>query len=143
VVIALVVILASLLFPVLSRAKTAARFTQCLNNLHQLGLAEKAYVDDNSGFYQMDWSEYWYDPLAAYLNVNLEADFNGDNKPSSVFACPPTLTFPYERENMGQQVMGITFLAAQRGAAHSAGVCSGWVSGVTIAKFGGNIPRGE
>jgi len=49
-VIAIVGILASLLVPVLSQAKTRARSTQCLNNLRQWGLAFRQYADDNQDF---------------------------------------------------------------------------------------------
>src|SRR5438046_1562553 len=47
VVIAIIAILVSLLLPVLARAKESGRATQCLNNLHQLGLALQMYVNDN------------------------------------------------------------------------------------------------
>jgi prepilin-type processing-associated H-X9-DG protein len=41
-----IVILASLLLPALSRTKVAARSAGCKANLHQLGLALRMYVDD-------------------------------------------------------------------------------------------------
>jgi prepilin-type N-terminal cleavage/methylation domain-containing protein len=46
-VIAVIVILAALLLPVLGRAKQQAQMTQCLSNLHQIGIGLKLYVDDN------------------------------------------------------------------------------------------------
>jgi prepilin-type N-terminal cleavage/methylation domain-containing protein len=46
VVIAIIAILAALLTPALSRAKVAARSAPCKNNLRQLGLALRMYVDD-------------------------------------------------------------------------------------------------
>jgi prepilin-type N-terminal cleavage/methylation domain-containing protein/prepilin-type processing-associated H-X9-DG protein len=46
VVIAVVAILAALLLPALSRAKSAGRKAVCQSNLHQIGLALRVYVDD-------------------------------------------------------------------------------------------------
>jgi prepilin-type N-terminal cleavage/methylation domain-containing protein/prepilin-type processing-associated H-X9-DG protein len=48
VVIAIIAILAAILLPVLDRAKQRAVTTYCLNNMKQLQLAYRMYVDDNS-----------------------------------------------------------------------------------------------
>jgi len=50
VVIAIIAILASMLMPALSRAREAAKGTQCKGNLRQCGLAESQYMSDNEGF---------------------------------------------------------------------------------------------
>jgi prepilin-type N-terminal cleavage/methylation domain-containing protein len=55
VVIAIIAILASLLLPSLIRAKQAAYKTVCLNNLRQLGIGIKVYLDDGRGRFPIKW----------------------------------------------------------------------------------------
>ena len=51
VVIAIIALLAALLLPALSRAKESGRRATCLNNLHQLDLALRLYVNDHEGLF--------------------------------------------------------------------------------------------
>jgi prepilin-type processing-associated H-X9-DG protein/prepilin-type N-terminal cleavage/methylation domain-containing protein len=47
VVISIIVLLAALLLPVLSKAKESSRSAACLSNLHQIGIALQLYAQDN------------------------------------------------------------------------------------------------
>src|SRR5438876_11433502 len=75
VVIAVIAILAALLLPALSRAKEAARLTQCRNNLRQIGLGLSMYVSDTSvypyeGFWRMNPPSFgfWGELLEPYTS---------------------------------------------------------------------------
>ena len=57
VVIAIIAILAALLLPVLSAAKQRAKSAGCLNNMKQIILATKLYLDDNRGAMVPLWVE--------------------------------------------------------------------------------------
>jgi prepilin-type N-terminal cleavage/methylation domain-containing protein/prepilin-type processing-associated H-X9-DG protein len=87
VVIMIVGVLASLLLPALSIVKAAAHATTCKNHLHQMGLALKMYLDENSSRYPLyvgssgpsngdatnsSWETpvYWSSKLFLYYPVN-------------------------------------------------------------------------
>jgi prepilin-type N-terminal cleavage/methylation domain-containing protein/prepilin-type processing-associated H-X9-DG protein len=57
VVIAIIGILAALLLPTLSKAKTKTKSVECLNDLHQIELASKMYSDDDHGLMVPLWIE--------------------------------------------------------------------------------------
>lgn len=56
VVIAIIAILAAILFPVFAQAKEAAKKTQCLSNLKQIGLAAVMYSNDSDDYWVPSYS---------------------------------------------------------------------------------------
>jgi hypothetical protein len=82
VVIAIIAILAAMLLPALARAKESGKRISCTNNLRQLGLAMRMYVDDNQGTLPPHIvSERW--PMKFY-------DYYGKN--IKVLLCPSEVT---------------------------------------------------
>jgi prepilin-type N-terminal cleavage/methylation domain-containing protein/prepilin-type processing-associated H-X9-DG protein len=66
VVIAIIAILAAMLLPALARAKESGRRIACMNNLRQLGIASRLYLDDSQGTYPVRsnidrWPDKFYD----------------------------------------------------------------------------------
>lgn len=73
VVVAIFAILASMLAPALRKALDSAKDLNCLNNLHQIGVAAQTYADDAQGRFlpapkdSPQWL--WQDSLAPYCGV--------------------------------------------------------------------------
>jgi prepilin-type N-terminal cleavage/methylation domain-containing protein len=99
VVIAIIAILAALLLPVLSKAKSSAQRTNCLDNLGQISLGMRMYADDHGDTLPsivitngMPWSNQWH------FFKELTKSYDGLNGPSSpqdrLFDCPAD-TFYY------------------------------------------------
>ncbi|MDX2066627.1 MAG: prepilin-type N-terminal cleavage/methylation domain-containing protein [Fimbriimonadaceae bacterium] len=57
VVIAIIAILAAILFPVFAQAKVAAKKTQSLSNVKQIGTGVQMYLSDNDGGYYWAWGD--------------------------------------------------------------------------------------
>lgn len=98
-VIAVIAILAALLFPVLKSAKDRARRIVCMNNLRQINLGLRMYSDDSNdkaprtpgttNFPGLNWSGY-KKLMKSYVG------FNGAASPQDkLFACPAD-TFYYD-----------------------------------------------
>ena len=85
VVIAIIAILAAMLLPALAKAKESGKRIACSNNLRQLGLAMRMYVDDNHGTLPPRLSaDRWPDKFYDYYGKNVK-----------VLLCPSeTTNFP-------------------------------------------------
>ena len=80
VVIVIIAILAGLLLPGLSRAKTKARGLQCLNNQRQLALAWRMYVEDNNDLLLYASEDPWNPATWGYAWMVGTMDFDPNNR---------------------------------------------------------------
>jgi prepilin-type N-terminal cleavage/methylation domain-containing protein len=86
VVIAIIAILAACLLPALARARSAARRTACLGNLHQISAALIRYADDNGDAIRARTNASGF---TTTLRANLQSYLGRSGATnSSVFTCP-------------------------------------------------------
>lgn len=130
VVIGIIAILAAIILPVLTKAKMAAKKTQCLNNLRQIGLAMGIYMTDADD--QFPWAVDPSDKLRPQI-WNAHPDFQAQipympqmhvalypyAKTNGIFQCPadtgqdvldshPDITFPCSPSTFGS--VGTSYL---------------------------------
>lgn len=108
VVIAIIAILAAILFPVFAQAREAARQSQCLSNLRQIGTAMMMYTGDWDETYPVDSSNctpgsrtQWCSKMNPFWRIETRLDPYVKN--SQIFSCSSATTPPV-RWNSTQQV---------------------------------------
>jgi len=96
VVVAIISLLAALLLPVLSKGKSSARRTVCLNNLKQVNLAARMYAEDHLDAIEMPSRvrTAQYDYHLFKEQVKSYAGLTGQASPAEkIFACPADTFF--------------------------------------------------
>jgi len=102
-VVAIIGIIAAILFPALSKVREAAQSSKCTANLHQVGIAIQAYASDNKGslpptgffgissYYNRDQRNF-QNSLLAYLSLPAATTWSTSSLPdmshSEIFDCP-------------------------------------------------------
>ena len=137
VVIAIIGVLAALLLPVLSRAKEKAKGLDCLNNLRQITIAAKVYLDDNNGIMIPLWVE---QGTPGWATWNYDAD-------NFLIQYPDFLWWPDKLRLDGLLPAPKTFncpaltLAAKQGGGGSVSTVNALGIGMNYPEYGWIAPR--
>lgn len=110
VVLAIIAILASILFPVFTKAKDASKTASCAGNFRQIGTALMMYVQDHNDSFShcdfrygpnnaylcdaWDWGKrFWMFTCRSYLGARYPTDWRSGNPGRNIFSCPGNPVF--------------------------------------------------
>lgn len=102
VVVAIIIILAAILFPIFAKARDKAQQTRCLNNVKQMGTAVQMYEDDYEGAIlpwglggnaEYAWGYFWSDKIDVYLKQIKKGSKAGETRgQGEIYRCPSAPT---------------------------------------------------
>lgn len=117
VVAAVIAILASLLFPALSKAKDYSKTLTCINNLKQIGTVETMYNNDSDGWFSpgREWEYCLFPYLTSSNNFSRWQYANSKNpyeyQKATPFKCP-SVTVGSAYENPANPGKGVIIISA-------------------------------
>jgi len=89
IVIAIIAILASLIFPAVNASRQKAQATKCMSQLRQWGIAMTGYLGDREGVYPTSTAnQEWYRVLAPYAGASTNDPSMIRPGDKSLFSCP-------------------------------------------------------
>jgi prepilin-type processing-associated H-X9-DG protein len=88
--VAIIAILASLLFPLVANMREKSQAAKCLSNLRQIGLGLAGYAADNDGYNpaMLDENNKNWDQAAIYPYLPPRLNANGTERQNLAFVCP-------------------------------------------------------
>jgi len=94
VVVAIIALLAAILFPVFSSARQKARDTSCLSNMKQIGLGVQQYVQDYDGTFPIFYAYNSSPSAGSPGHKGIELELQPYTKSLQIFKCPNDLGGP-------------------------------------------------
>lgn len=93
VILAVLGILAAILFPVVSSAVASSRSSRCMSNLRQLGSGVQLYANDHNGLFPANGGskespQLWGQRIAPYVGIDFLGPVNQGKLPPDPFSCP-------------------------------------------------------
>lgn len=117
-VVAIIAIIAGILFPTLRNMSERGKTTTCLSNMRQWGAGLQLYLSDHYGVFpeegrklsSIEWenTNVWFNALAEYMGIEPVGFATADGRPiqprsKSVFMCP-SLTMQKVTDELGQPI---------------------------------------
>ena len=121
-VVAVIALLAGIMFPLAGSVRAKAQRSNCLNNLRQWGMALNLYLDENRGKFPgwQNKKDAWYEKLPPYADqpaMSEEVAFPGGGR-KSLFLCPSDVGDGTDHGDYYSSYTFNTHVSKTKGATH-------------------------